>query len=65
MYSTLHEDTFSQPEGGRKKGRPRLRWLDSVLKDLQTLEVNSWWKITPDRDLWREVIREAKADDGL
>jgi hypothetical protein len=35
---------FSQPEGSRKKGKPRLRWLDSVLKDLKTLEVNSWWK---------------------
>jgi hypothetical protein len=23
--------TFSQPEGSRKKGRPKLRWLDSVL----------------------------------
>jgi len=34
--------TFSQPEGSRKKGRPRLRWLDSVLKYLKTLEVNTW-----------------------
>jgi hypothetical protein len=35
---------FSQLEGSRKKGRPRLRWLDSVLKDLKALEVNAWWK---------------------
>jgi hypothetical protein len=33
--------TFSQPEGSRKKGKPGLRWLDSVLKDLQTLEVGT------------------------
>jgi hypothetical protein len=31
---------FSQPERSRKKGGPGLRWLDSVLKDLKTLEVN-------------------------
>jgi hypothetical protein len=36
--------TFFQREGSRKKGRPRLRWLDSVLKDLKTLEINAWWK---------------------
>jgi hypothetical protein len=34
--------TFSQIEGSRKKGRPRLRWLDLVLKDLKILEVNKW-----------------------
>jgi hypothetical protein len=31
--------TFSQPEGSRKKGRPKLRWPDSVLKDLKILTV--------------------------
>jgi hypothetical protein len=30
----------SQPESSRKKCRPRLRWLDMVLKELKTLEVN-------------------------
>ena len=34
--------TFSQPEGSRKKGRTRFRWLVSVLEDLRTLEVNAW-----------------------
>jgi hypothetical protein len=30
--------TFSQLEGSRKKGRPKLRWLDDVLEDLKILE---------------------------
>jgi hypothetical protein len=34
--------TFSQPEGNRNKGRPKLRWLDSVLKDLKKLKVTAW-----------------------
>ena len=29
--------TFSQPEGSRKKGRLRLRWLDSIVKYIKTL----------------------------
>ena len=32
---------FSQPQRSRKKGRPRLSWIDSVLKDLKTLEMKS------------------------
>jgi hypothetical protein len=41
--------SFSLPEGCRKKGRRGLRWLDSVLKDLKTLEVNARWKKARDR----------------
>jgi hypothetical protein len=50
--------TFSQPEGSRKNGRPRVRWLHSVLKHLKTLEL---WKKTRDGKLWSETISEAKA----
>jgi hypothetical protein len=52
--------TFSQPEGSRKKGRPKLRWLDSVLKDLKILKVTAG-----DRDLWSKIIKETKAHKGL
>jgi hypothetical protein len=57
--------TFSQPEGSRKKGRPKLRWLDSVLKDLKILKVTGWWRTAQDRDLWRKIIKEAKAHKEL
>ena len=49
--------TFSQPEGSRKKGRPTVRWLDSVLKDLKTLEV---WTKTRDGELWSETTARAR-----
>lgn len=35
--------TCSHQEGGRKNGRPKLRYLDGALKDLQTLKIKAWW----------------------
>jgi hypothetical protein len=43
--------TFSQPEGSRKRGRLKLRWLDSVLKDVKLLKVEAWWNKTLDRNI--------------
>jgi hypothetical protein len=57
--------TFSQPEGSRKKGTPKLSWLDDVLQDLKILEVTAWWKKAQDRDSWKAVIKEATAHRGL
>jgi hypothetical protein len=57
--------TFSQPEGFRKKGRPKLRWLGSVLKDVKLLKVEPWWKKARDRNIWGRIIKEAKVHKGL
>ena len=32
----------SKPEGSRRRGRPRLRWLEDVGKDLQQIRVKRW-----------------------
>jgi hypothetical protein len=58
--------TFSQPEGCRKKGRSKLRWLDSVLKkDVKLLKVETWWEKARDRNIWGRIIKEAKVRKGL
>jgi hypothetical protein len=57
--------SFSQPEGYRKKGRPELRWLDSVLKDVKLLIVETWGKKARDRNIWGRIIKEAKVHKGL
>jgi hypothetical protein len=56
---------FSQPEGSRKKERPKLRWLHSVLKYVKTLKVEAWWKKALGRNLWGRIIKEAKVHTGL
>jgi hypothetical protein len=56
---------FSQAKGSRKQGRPKLRWLDSALKDVKLQKVETWWKEALDRNTWGRVIKEAKVHKGL
>jgi hypothetical protein len=58
--STCKKITFSQSEGSRKKGRPKLRWLDRVLKAVKLLKVETWCKKARDRNIWVRIIKDAK-----
>jgi hypothetical protein len=49
---------------GRRRGRPRLRWMDDVA-DLKVKKIKQWMEKTKDREQWRLVIEEAKAQPGL
>jgi hypothetical protein len=50
---------------GRRKGRPRLRWMDDVVADLRVVKIKQWTEKTKDREQWRLVVEEAKAHPGL
>jgi hypothetical protein len=49
----------------RRKGRPRMRWMDSVIVDLATMGIRGWRIKVADRDAWRTVVNEAKTHQGL
>jgi hypothetical protein len=51
--------TFSQPKGSWEKGRPKLRLLGSVLKDVKLLRVEAWWKRARDGNVWERIVKEA------
>jgi hypothetical protein len=54
----------NKPEGSRRNGRPRLRWLEDVGKDLRELKVKRWRQKAFVREEWASVITEAKAVRG-
>ena len=57
--------TLLRPEGSRRADRPKLRWLDEVEEDLRTLGIRDWRRRALDRDRWKEVLKAAKAQNGL
>jgi hypothetical protein len=48
-----------KPEGIRR-GRPRLRWLVEVEKDLREMKLKRLRQIAVDREEWASVIKGAK-----
>jgi len=47
-----------EPEGKRPVGRPRRRWEDNIMMDLQEVqcEFMEWIKLAQDRDSWRALV---------
>jgi hypothetical protein len=56
---------FGRPGRRRKKGRPRLRWLDDVEQDLREIGVRIWRTKAVDRNEWQRTLEEAWALLGL
>jgi len=50
---------------GRRRGRPRLRWMDDVVADLKVMKVKQWIEKTKDREQWKLVVEETNAHRGL
>jgi hypothetical protein len=50
---------------GRRKGRPRLRWMDDVVADLRVMNINQWTEETKDREQWGLDVVVAKTHPGL
>jgi hypothetical protein len=49
----------------RRKGRPRMRWLDDVESNLKKMKVKGWKEKMRNREQWRLVVQENKAYPGL
>jgi hypothetical protein len=54
----VHRVLVGKPEGKRPLGRPKHRWEDSVMMDLQEIGggCGDWMELAQDRDRWRALV---------
>jgi hypothetical protein len=53
-----------KPEEYRKKGRPRIRWINGVDKNLRDMGLVNWKTKAQERDGWRKYFRLTKVSSA-
>jgi hypothetical protein len=54
-----------KPFGKRPAGRPKNRWIDRILKDMQVLKVKNWKELIGNRKEWNKLVEKAKTQPSL
>jgi hypothetical protein len=56
---TVKKMLLGKPDGRRKAGRPKLRWLDCTENDLKSMGAKRWRKKAEGRSAWAIILKKA------
>jgi hypothetical protein len=65
MTEWLKKLTNWKPNGKRPAERPKSKWINVILKDMEVLKVKNWKELSRNRKEWNKLVEKAKTHPRL